>query len=189
VNGVRAARGTRAARRGADAERTGPRIRPRSEEDAAACARVLARVHRADGYPVHWPDRPGDWLSPPQPLGAWVAEPDEGVVGHVALSRGGEGDLAPGVWGARHGTETATAVVGRLFVDPGARGHGLGALLLGRAEREARARGLHPVLDVVATDTAATALYERLGWQRMATVEQRWGPSTRVTVHCYAAAP
>lgn len=195
VNGVHAAdgvpaKGVHAARSGAGAERTGLRIRPRTEEDVPACARVLAQVHRADGYPVDWPDRPAVWLTPPHPLGAWVAEFDEDVVGHVVLSLGGDGDLAPGVWGARHGTEAASAaVVGRLFVGPRARGLGAGALLLDRAVREARRRDLHPVLDVLSRDTAARALYERLGWELMATVEQRWGPSTLVTVHCYAAAP
>jgi GNAT superfamily N-acetyltransferase len=169
-----------------------PRIRPRTDDDVEACVAVLARVHASEGYPVDWPDRPAAWLTGPAPLGGGVAVRGGRPAGHVGLFRGGEGDAAPGLWRRRHGGSgepTATAVVGRLFVDPGARGHGLGALLLDRAEREARGRGLHPVLDVVASDTAAIALYERLGWQRMATVERCWGPVTRVTVHCYAAAP
>lgn len=78
-------------------------------------------------------------------------------------------------------------MLGRLFVAPQARGQGIGALLIGRAVAEARRHRLHPVLDVVASDTAAAALYERLGWTRLATVEQRWGPSQLVAVHCYAA--
>lgn len=79
-------------------------------------------------------------------------------------------------------------MVSRLFVAPKARGQGVGALLIGQAVGEARRRLLHPVLDVVASDTAAAALYERLGWERMATVQQRWGPSQSVAIHCYAAA-
>ncbi|MEV6757207.1 GNAT family N-acetyltransferase [Streptomyces sp. NPDC051214] len=149
---------------------------------------VLKEVHRADGYPVNWPERPGDWLSSASLLGAWVADLDGRLVGHVSLSRSGEDDLAPGLWNERKGARTdATAVVSRLFVAPQARGHGIGALLLGRAVEEARERGLHPVLDVVASDIAAAALYERLGWQRLATMEQRWSPHQTVTVHCYAA--
>ncbi|WP_309055556.1 GNAT family N-acetyltransferase [Streptomyces sp.] len=164
------------------------RLRPRADDDLEACVRVLAEVHRADGYPVDWPARPGDWLAPAAALGAWVAERDGAVAGHVALAAAGAGDLAPVLWSGRSGTPAAaTAVVGRLFVAPWARGGGLGALLLGRAVEEARDRGLHPVLDVVASDTAATALYERLGWCRLATVDQRWGPSREVSVHCYAA--
>jgi GNAT superfamily N-acetyltransferase len=128
-------------------------------------------------------------LSQASLLGAWVAELDGRLVGHVSLSRSGEGDLAPGLWSRRSGaSEDSAAVVGRLFVAPRARGHGIGALLIGRAVEEARRRGLHPVLDVVASDTAAAALYERLGWELMATVEQRWSPSQLVSVHCYAAA-
>ncbi|MFF9126686.1 GNAT family N-acetyltransferase [Streptomyces sp. NPDC014889] len=151
--------------------------------------RVLAEVHQRDGYPVNWPAQPVEWLSHDSPLGVWVAELGGRLVGHVSLSRVGEGDLAPGLWSERNGTnEALAAVVSRLFVAPRARGHGIGALLLGRAVEEARRRGLHPVLDVVASDTAAAALYERLGWERMATVEQRWGPSQLVAIHCYAAA-
>ncbi|MER6088298.1 GNAT family N-acetyltransferase [Streptomyces bluensis] len=150
---------------------------------------VLAEVHRGDGYPVNWPERPGAWLSQASSLGAWVAELDGRLVGHVSLSRSGEGDLAPGLWSERSGTsEDLTAVVSRLFVAPQARGHGIGALLIGRAVEESRRRGVHPVLDVVASDTAAAALYERLGWELMATVEQRWSPSQLVSIRCYTAA-
>ncbi|MGX9890779.1 GNAT family N-acetyltransferase [Streptomyces sp. NPDC002276] len=153
--------------------------------------RVLAEVHAHDGYPVNWPDRPGDWLTHGPSLGSWVAEQSAGggrLVGHVSLSRVGEGDLAPVLWGERTGVPPGTAaVVGRLFVAPEARGHGIGALLIGRAVQEARRHGLHPVLDVVTTDTAAAALYERLGWELMATVEQRWSPQQTVAVSCYAA--
>ncbi|MGW5369103.1 GNAT family N-acetyltransferase [Streptomyces sp. NPDC004009] len=151
--------------------------------------RVLAEVHRRDGYPVNWPDQPDEWLSQTAMLGAWVAELGGCVVGHVSLSRSGDGDLAPGLWSDRNGTSMdLTAVVSRLFVAPQARGHGIGALLIGRAAEEARRRGLHPVLDVVTSDTAAAALYERLGWKLMATVEQRWSPTQLVAIHCYAAA-
>ncbi|MEU4932260.1 GNAT family N-acetyltransferase [Streptomyces yokosukanensis] len=151
--------------------------------------RVLAEVHRCDGYPVNWPDQPDAWLSQASPLGAWVAEHSGRLVGHVGLSRGGEGDLAPGLWSEQSGTsKDLTAVVSRLFVAPQARGHGIGAVLIGQAVAEARRRGLHPVLDVVASDRAAAALYERLGWELLATVEQRWSPSQTVTIHCYAAA-
>ncbi|GAB1333067.1 GNAT family N-acetyltransferase [Streptomyces sp. NPDC093260] len=169
-------------------QRPGRRVRLRTGDDVGECARILAEVHRRDGYPVNWPDQPAEWLSHGAEWGAWVAELDDRVVGHVSLSRGGEGDLAPGLWSDRNGTsKDLTAVVSRLFVAPRARGHGVGALLIGRAVAEARGRGLHPVLDVVASDTAAAALYERLGWELMATVEQRWSPSQLVAIHCYAA--
>ncbi|MGW0536947.1 GNAT family N-acetyltransferase [Streptomyces sp. NPDC003032] len=165
------------------------RVRERAgERELETCVGVLALVHKTDGYPVNWPAEPADWLAGAGAFGAWVAELDGRVVGHVALSRSTAGDAAPGVWSERAGVDAeATAVVSRLFVAPDARGHGVGALLMGRAVREARARGLHPVLDVVSSDASAAALYERLGWQLLAVVEQEWGPGQRVSLRCYAA--
>ncbi|MFJ4005873.1 GNAT family N-acetyltransferase [Streptomyces sp. NPDC090023] len=117
-----------------------------------------------------------------------MAEPDGRIAGHVGLSRSDVGDVAPGLWSARAGAGSdATAVISRLFVAPAARGHGLGASLMARAVREARDRGLHPVLDVLASDTAAAALYERLGWELLGSTEQRWSPEQTVTIRCYAA--
>ncbi|MFF1381184.1 GNAT family N-acetyltransferase [Streptomyces sp. NPDC058308] len=163
------------------------RLRERSgQRDVEACVGVLASVHKADGYPVDWPPVPGEWLEGSGGLGAWVAELDGRVVGHVGLSRPGAGDEAPDLWGGDAGRGGA-GVVSRLFVAPDARGHGIGALLMGRVVREARARGLHPVLDVVSSDTAAAALYERLGWRLLGIVEQEWDPGRRITLHCYAA--
>ncbi|MFE2540221.1 GNAT family N-acetyltransferase [Actinacidiphila glaucinigra] len=164
------------------------RVRRREEGDLDACVRVLAAVHDRDGYPVDWPTAPAAWLSGAASLAAWVAESDGVVVGHVGLGPGTGSDAAPGLWSAREGAGAGpTAVVGRLFVAPGARGRGVGARLMAAAVGEARLRGLHPVLDVVASDTAAAALYERLGWTLLATVEQRWGPDRRVAVRAYAA--
>ncbi|MFF8288238.1 GNAT family N-acetyltransferase [Streptomyces sp. NPDC016309] len=157
-------------------------VRPRQPADIDACVRALAHVHAHDGYPADWPADPGGWLTPDRRTGAWVAVLDGRAVGHVALSEPGEGDLAAALRGAG-----PTAVVGRLFVDPAARGRGLGARLVERAVREARERGAHPVLDVLPGDRAAIALYERLGWRRIGTGEQEWGPGRKVTVHCYAA--
>ncbi|MET9874970.1 GNAT family N-acetyltransferase [Actinacidiphila glaucinigra] len=149
---------------------------------------MLAAVHGRDGYPVDWPAAPAAWLCGAAPLAAWVAEADGAVIGHVGLGAGTGGDAAPGLWSAREGVAAEpTAVVGRLFVAPGARGRGAGALLMAAAVEEARLRGLHPVLDVVASDRGAAALYERLGWTLLATVEQEWGPDRRVAVRAYAA--
>lgn len=167
-----------------------PSVRGRSDRDLGDCVRVLAEVHGRDGYPVNWPDVPSAWLTPPSLIASWVAELGGRTVGHIGLSRSAAGDVAPGLWSARAGVSVAsTAVVNRLFVAPWARGHGIGALLMGAAVAEAQDRGLHPVLDVVASDTAAAALYERLGWQLLAIVEQQWSPEQKVAVRCYAAAP
>lgn len=165
------------------------RVRQRGDRDLGECVGVLATVHERDGYPVNWPASPGDWLTPFSLLSAWVAELDGRVVGHVGLSRSVASDVAPGLWGAREGVgPDAAAVVSRLFVSPWARGHGIGALLMARAVAEARDHDLHPVLDVVASDTAAAALYERLGWELLAVVDQRWNAEQTVAIRCYAAA-
>ncbi|MEW2391173.1 GNAT family N-acetyltransferase [Streptomyces venezuelae] len=165
------------------------RLRERSgQRDLEACVGVLAAVHKADGYPVNWPEQPGVWLEGTDAIGAWVAELDGRVVGHVGLSRPGAGDEAPGLWCEEAATvPEEVAVMSRLYVAPDARGHGIGALLMGRATREARGRGLHPVLDVVSSDRSATALYERMGWQLLGVAEQEWEPGQRVVLHCYAA--
>ncbi|MCX4970700.1 GNAT family N-acetyltransferase [Streptomyces sp. NBC_00654] len=166
-----------------------PHVRRRGPLDLDECVHALAEVHERDAYPLNWPDSPGDWLTQPSLLAAWVAELDGRVVGHIGLSRSEPGDAAPALWSSRKGVDIeGTAVVSRLFVAPAARGHGIGALLMAEAVREAHARDLHPVLDVVASDTAAAALYERLGWELLATVEQRWSPDQKVSVRCYAAA-
>jgi len=163
-------------------------VHRREPSDLEECVRVLAAVHAADGYPVHWPERPGAWLAPPSLLGAWVARREGQVIGHVGLCRSGPGDAAPALWSDLAGAPVdGTAVVGRLFVAPAARGHGVGGLLMATVVQAARERGLHPVLEVVSTDVAAAALYERLGWRRLATVDQEWTPGRPVTVHCYAA--
>ncbi|WP_050487074.1 GNAT family N-acetyltransferase [Streptomyces sp. CNS654] len=169
-------------------EAPGCRVRWREGSDLDACVQVLADVHECDGYPEEWPERPGEWLARPSLCAAWVAELDGKIVGHVGLTRGGAEDRAPGLWSRRTGVPIEkTAVISRLFVSPAARGHGAGALLMERATWEARLRGLHPVLDVLTSDTSAVALYERLGWTWLATVDQRWGPDRTVAVHCYAA--
>ena len=149
---------------------------------------MLAEVHEGDGYPTNWPERPSQWLMQPSLFAAWVAELNGHVVGHIGLSHSGPGDVAPVLWSRREGVPVEdTAVINRLFVSPSARGHGIGALLMTRAVQDARERALHPVLDVVASDTSAAALYERLGWSLLGTVEQQWSPTQTVTVHCYAA--
>jgi GNAT superfamily N-acetyltransferase len=165
-------------------------VRPRTEVDLDACVRVLAEVHERDGYPVNWPETPRGWLARPSQLAAWVAELDGGIVGHLALAPAGQDDLAPALWSRRAGTDAErTAVISRLYVSPSARGHRIGALLMSQAVKEARERGLHPVLDVVASDTAAVTLYERLRWTLLAVVDQQWAPGRQVTIRCYAAPP
>jgi GNAT superfamily N-acetyltransferase len=76
-------------------------------------------------------------------------------------------------------------MVSRLFVAPAARGRGTGAALLGHATGEAHKRGLVPVLDVLAVNSASVAFYERLGWRLLGVAEAQWDQD-RVTVRSYA---
>lgn len=161
------------------------RIRPRLAADLDGCVAALALVHAHSRYPVNWPGRPTDWLTPAALLAAWVAELDGRIVGHAGLCGAEEEDMAARLWSAGSG-RAEPAVISRLFVSPEARGHGTGAALLARAVGAARTRGLHPVLDVVATDPAAS-FYERLGWRLLGTADQRWGPVRVVSLRCYAA--
>ncbi|MCC9309845.1 GNAT family N-acetyltransferase [Kitasatospora sp. RB6PN24] len=163
------------------------RVRRRESADLDGCVRALAEVHEADGYPMVWPDRPADWLAEDDQLACWVAvAPDGAVVGHAALAPGVASSAAH-VWAERTGrTADRTGALSRLYVAPAARGHGLGARLLAAAVDYVRAAGLWPVLDVVTTNGAAIELYERQGWQRLMTADQRWPDGQVVAVHCYA---
>ncbi|MEU5211557.1 GNAT family N-acetyltransferase [Streptomyces sp. NPDC020742] len=141
-------------------------IRTRLDADLDACVAALAQVHTHSGYPHVWPDDPAGWLRPDGLTAAWVAEDAGRVVGHAAL---------------------CGAEVSRLYVAPAARGTGLGARLLRTVEEAAAARGLRPVLEVHAANTAAVALYERRGWIRRGSEQQDWGAGGVVTVHHYEA--
>lgn len=162
---------------------TAPKTRERTAADLPACVEALRAVHEGDGYPLNWPADPAGWLTPPALLGAWVAERDGAVVGHAALSVPAADDVAPALWG----DAARAVVVNRLFVAPAARGLSVGAALLERLTAEAATAGRHPVLDVVSSDTAAVALYRRLGWRHLGDREQRWGPEQTVTLRCFAA--
>jgi GNAT superfamily N-acetyltransferase len=149
-------------------------VRARRREDIAACVALMAEVHAADGYPLHWPADPRRWLAPEGLLAAWVAEDEHALTGHVALC-GAAGDPAAPLWSAATGLPPERlAAVARLFVAPGVRGRGLGAALLAAACAEAGGRGLRPALEVLDHDRGATALYERAGWRRVASVPAAW---------------
>jgi hypothetical protein len=60
-------------------------IRPRRDDDLAACADLVREVHAADRYPRYLPADIASFLAPPDPYGCWVAEGNGEVLGHVAL--------------------------------------------------------------------------------------------------------
>ena len=177
-------------------------IRDRTEADLDECVRLLAEVHRNDGYPMHWPADPRRWLATPKVFAAWVATLDGHLVGHVALSAISPDDAAPQLLGLTAPGPTAdtggtagdddaagsagVAMLSRLFVSLSARGYGAGRALMHRAEQAVNERGQLLLLDVHSTNTSAIALYERLGWNFLGTSHAQWGPD-RVTLRSYTA--
>lgn len=163
-------------------------VRSRSSDDLAACVRVLREVHRHDGYPTRWPADPAAWLSPPDLVDAWVAALDGTICGHVALLA----DLGGEHWMEFGSPSRDRAAVSRLFVSPTAQGSGLGAALLHTVMQVARERHLDLVLDVVDSEqSAAIALYERLGWKLVGRRPAGWiapdGVRPRLRLYAYAS--
>jgi putative acetyltransferase len=100
---------------------------------------------------------------------AWVAESAGRVVGSVALAPGWD----PGV-----------AMLEKLYVAHHARRCGLGSILVGEVEREARRRGFEVVeLWSDTRFTAAHALYERLGYERRRDTRRLGDISATVEYH------
>lgn len=152
-----------------------PVIRERIAADLTACAEMLRAVHDHDGYPSRWPEDPVAWLSPEGLLTAWVATGRGGeVLGHVALRRATPRDDLPALWAAAGTGPGGLAFVARLFVAPAGRGSGAAGALLRVAAEHAHRRGSRAALDVAAGATAAVRLYEREGWQRVATLPAFW---------------
>src|SRR6266700_7974190 len=91
-------------------------VRPRADGDLGECVLLLDAVHRADGYPAYWPDDPAQWLSPPAMLGAWVAEREDRIVGHIAHGAT-TADASAAVWSEATGLPPERlAAITRLFV-------------------------------------------------------------------------
>lgn len=162
-------------------------VRDRRPGDLDALAAALVEVHRIDGYPVEGVADPHAWLTPPGTLHAWVATVDEAVVGH-ALARTAQPEVAAVDAWVRHGGDVATTIVGaRLFVAPGGRGRRLGTRLARTLTDWAVHHALDVVGDVMAKDTAAIAIYERLGWHRLGTTMHDTGRGDRVPAYLYAS--
>jgi ribosomal protein S18 acetylase RimI-like enzyme len=78
-------------------------------------------------------------------------------------------------------------VIARLLVSPEHRRRGIGRSLLDIARRDARARGLCPVLDVVVHHRAAISLYEACGWTKVGSVTVSWEADVDVEELVYIA--
>ncbi|MFF3059397.1 GNAT family N-acetyltransferase [Streptomyces sp. NPDC057909] len=168
---------------------TAPKIvvRPRTTSDVTQSASALESVHASDGYPVEGVEHPIEWLEPAGLLGAWVAVTGEQVVGHVAVTRSA-GEEAVSLWAERSGaTWNSIGVLARLFVVSTARGNSLGECLILAAEEYARSAGLRLVLDVMAKDSAAIRLYERLGWSEIGQITHSFGNGGRMDALAYVS--
>lgn len=148
-------------------------IRPRTPADLPDTASLLQRVHTTSGYPVEGVPSPLLFLNPhpTTTLAAWVAvdTTTTSIVGHVMLTTSSFSPPHPAI--ALAGLDASrTVVLGRLFVDEGVRGRGVGEGLVGVAvEWAAGQEGgrRRAVLNVLEKDGAAVRLYERLGWVRV----------------------
>jgi GNAT superfamily N-acetyltransferase len=159
---------------------TRPEIRRRRDTDRAGCVALADQVQRADGYPVHRPEDLAAFVFVPDALAAWCAIEDDAIVGHVALHVRSSPEVVElasrtlGVAPARLG------IVARLFVAPSHRRRGIGRRLLDTAAAEARARDLHPVLDVVTAHAEAIALYSTRGWRYAGAVHSHFSPDVEL---------
>jgi GNAT superfamily N-acetyltransferase len=170
-----------------DHARVSMNVRARTVHDLEHCLRLLETVHQADGYPMFWPNDPVKWLSPHGMLGAWVADEDGRVIGHVDL-RAAEADSGAAVWSQATGLPPERlAALGGFFVSPNRRRRGIGDALLAAACEAAAAARRHPVLDVVGTSKDAIRFYERRGWWRGHS--EPWPPAADgiTLIHYYVA--
>jgi GNAT superfamily N-acetyltransferase len=165
------------------------RVKERRAADLAVLAAVLPRVHEADGYPMWWPVEPGHWLARKTDSGAWVAQVDQRLVGHVGLHAVKRDRCRP-AWTSVAGRAPEDLVeVVRLFIAPEFRRQGIARRLLDSAVEYARARGKWPVLDVVADDRpAAEDLYRVAGWRFAGTDVWFSENGRQLAVHCWVAA-
>ena len=163
-------------------------VRAREPRDLDKLAEIAAEVQHYDGYHGRHLRDLRAFLVSDDGLGAWVAELDGQVVGHVALHR----SSLPVVMGrAREALGAASddelAVVARLIVDPGMRRVGAGRALLEHAAAAARNLDRHPILDVVTRYDAANALYRAAGWTNAGEVEMRFVDGTVLLSYVYLA--
>ena len=143
-------------------------IRPRTPEDLNACIQLLHRVYAVDKYPVHGVSNARAFLTFSHLELAFVAESQGEIIGHVAIGKASDADIAAKLWRTQH-PETEVAVLMRLFVDPEHRGSGISGKLIETAVKWNGERGRRLILFVLEKDPGAERLYRRLGWENFGT--------------------
>lgn len=141
-----------------------------AEAHLRGAVEALLRVRRHEGvYPPRQDAKEtvhdfAFWLLNEDALERWVAVIDGEVAGHISLTDP-HAYLSNALDGMGFEAQARNGIceVSKFFVDPLARGAGVGSFLLDAALRSARARGLQPALAVVDTSLAARRLYASTG--------------------------
>ena len=160
--------------------RSGVRIRPRRPDDVPALADVLMSQQALTRYPFRdpLPVPVEQFLHAHDALAAWTAEVGGRPVGHVCRVRSPRGPSAEEMNRAcarAHACDVdELGWVSTLFVDPAARGLGIGRALLDTVVDDMRAARLRPCLEVLPVHSAALALYESGGWQEVLRLRPDW---------------
>jgi len=156
------------------------RIRPRRPDDVPALTDVLMSQQRLTRYPFRdpLPVPVEQFLHADDALAAWTAEVAGRPAGHVCRIRSPRCPSAEEMNRAcarAHGcTVEELGWVSTLFIDPAARGLGLGRALVDTVVDDMRTAGLRPCLEVLPVHSAALALYESSGWQEVLRLRPEW---------------
>lgn len=162
-------------------------IRIRQPQDLGAVAEVLKNVYNRDRYPVEGVSDPLPFLTPLNTLCAWVVSVDENIVGHALVTESKAGDVAVETWVSEGHDIGHVAVLGRLFIDPSARGQALGAKLAQHAATWAKENVKRLVLLVIEKDIVAIHIYEKLNWTRFGTTTYDNGQGSQFTAYLYVS--
>lgn len=165
------------------------KIRFREPQDLIDVSEVLKNVYNTDRYPVEGVSNPLPFLTPPNTLCAWVVTINDSIVGHALVTKSKLGDVAIDSWVSEGHEIDHVAVLGRLFIDPSARGQGLGARLAQTATGWAAENAKRLVLLVIEKDTAAIHIYEKLAWRRFGTTIYDNGQGSQFSAYLYVSPP
>jgi GNAT superfamily N-acetyltransferase len=157
------------------------RIRTRRPDDFPLLAQVLLSQQPLTRYPFRNPlPMPVErFLHADDARDAWTAEIDGRPVGHVCRVAPPSGhpeaeEMNDACARAHRCSVDDLGWVATLFVDPAARGLGVGRALLHTAVTGIRAAGLRPCLEVLPVHAAALAMYESGGWREVLRVRPAW---------------